>query len=372
MDNNTPVIGGFANRELTDIIYEDLCYGDIFYDDEFDLDDIRIAVELDSRPIFVEGVISRLQHLGSNCGLSDTNAILAEIKQRYKERLGISCPRTVQEWIRGTTPGITERRNNYDLCYALDMGLQETAEFFLKYYLTIPFNYKDTTDAVFFYGLYHRKPYSVIVNLLDTAKSFEARDASQTETLQIGRHITEINSDDEFLDYLSQHCFNNEQQYQVARTLIKELVKKQQFGSVSELHDKVMGFRYQSIKRQKWKKNNELPRRFTESLPTDGVFAKILQGERESYETLRKTLIILKLFDYYPYDGEEDLDEQEIRDRLYDFYDEVNDTLIKCGFAQLYMRHPFDWLIIFCANSPDPIGHFIELSQKRYLQPAQD
>lgn len=372
MTDNMLIIDEIENGEKTDIVYEYLCYGDIFYDDEFDLDDIQVAVELDSRPVFLEGIVSRLQRLGNNCDLSDTNAILVETKRRYKDILGISCPRTVQEWIKGTTPSVTERRNNYDLCYSLEMNLQETAEFFLKHFLTIPFNYKDTTDAVFFYGLYHNKPYSVIKRLLDTANRFEPTSISQTATLQIGRQVAVIDNDDEFLDYLCQHCFNNEQQYQIARTVIKDLTKKQSYSSSADLHDKIMGFRYQSVKRQKWTKNKKLPRRFTESLPTDGVFAKILNGERESYETLRKTLIILKLFDYYPYDGDEDLDDQEIRDRLFDFYDEVNDTLIKCGFAQLYMRHPFDWLIVFCANSPDPVGHFIELSQKRYLQPSRD
>ena len=38
-----------------------------------------------------------------------------------------------------------------------------------------------------------------------------------------------------------------------------------------------------------------------------------------------------------------------------DFYDELNAALISCGFAQLYVRHPFDGLLLYCANSFDPI-----------------
>lgn len=203
----------FPNNDLTDIIYEDLCYGDIFYDDEFDLDDIQIALELDARPVFLEGVIARLRKLGFACDLSDTSSILTEIKQRYKQHLGISCPRTVQEWIKGTTPSVTERKNNYDLCYALEMNLHETAEFFLKHYLTLPFNYKDTTDAIYFYCLYHQHPYSVVTQLLDVAATFKTQDTSNTDTLQIGRHIITIANNEEFLEYLAHHCFSNEQQY---------------------------------------------------------------------------------------------------------------------------------------------------------------
>ena len=31
------------------------------------------------------------------------------------------------------------------------------------------------------------------------------------------------------------------------------------------------------------------------------------------------------------------------------------DTLINCGFAQIYVYHPFDCLLLYCANSDDPI-----------------
>lgn len=363
-------INEFPNGDLTDIVYEDLCYGDIFYDEEFDLEDIHVALDLDARPVFLEGVISRLQYIGFDCDYSDTNTILTEIKRRYKDILGIACPRTVQEWIRGTTPGVTERKNNYDLCYALEMNLKDTAEFFLKHYLTLPFNYKDKTDAIFFYCLYHNHPYSVVKQLLDAAATFESQETSHTATLQIGRHLTTITSTEEFLEYLSRHCYGNEQQYQVARKRIQDLASKHSYKSIADLHEQLMGFKYQEIKRQKWKKVKNLPKRFTESLPTDGVLSKVLAGERETYETLRKTLIILKLFDFYPPNGREDTDDQSIRDDLYDFYDEVNEALALCGFSQLYMRHPFDWLIIFCANSPDPIGHFLDLSRMRYQEPT--
>ena len=363
------ILSEFPNGEQTEVIFDTL-YADVFFDDEFDIDDIQTALALDTRPVFLEGVISRLRTLGFDCDISETSLILTEIKRRYKTHLGITCPRTVQEWIRGTTPGVTERKNNYDLCYALEMNLQETAEFFLKHYLTLPFNYKDTTDAIYFYCLYHRHPYSVVKQLLDAASTFETQAASHTATLQIGRHITTIGSIDEFLVYLEHHCFNNEQQYQVARAKIQEFVSKHSYKSISDLHEQLMGFKYQEIKRQKWTKVHDLPKRFTESLPTDGVLSKVLAGERETYETLRKTLIILKLFDFYPEYGHEDYTAQQICWDLEDFYEETNKLLAQCGFSQLYMRHPFDWLIIFCANSPDPIGHFLELSRMRYQEPT--
>ena len=38
-----------------------------------------------------------------------------------------------------------------------------------------------------------------------------------------------------------------------------------------------------------------------------------------------------------------------------DYYSELNSVLFSCGFAQIYVRHPFDCLLLYCANSFDPI-----------------
>ena len=369
---------GELTEQVIDDLLDNILRGDIFEDGIFDPNNIRTAIELDSRPVFLEGVVKRLTELGFECSICDTTAILSEIKRRFREILGFDCPPTIQKWIKGTTPGVSEgksegRKNNYDLCYALEMNLEDTAKFFIKHYLTLPFNYKNKTDAIFFYCLYHKHPYSVIKQLLDASKRWdsaliEKKEAGNSATLQIGRHITQIETVEEFLDYLSYHCYGNEQQYQVARLKIQELAQKHSFKSIGDRHEKLMGFNYQRRMREKWLKVEFLPKRFTESLPTDGVLSKVLAGKYETYETLRKTLIILKLFDFY--NGRVNCDDQEICGNYFDFEEEVNELLASCGFSQLYMRHPFDLLIMLCAYSDDPIRHFHELSEMRYQEPT--
>ena len=119
------------------------------------------------------------------------------------------------------------------------------------------------------------------------------------------------------------------------------------------------------LKRQHKKINKELPSHFIESLPTDGVLKQIYEGKKVSYETIRKALIILQLYDFYEDVYEEN--ERYIRDSLEDFYNETNALLMKCGLAHLYVRHPFDWIIIFCALSTEPVGVFKDLNSKRYV-----
>ena len=127
----------------------------------------------------------------------------------------------------------------------------------------------------------------------------------------------------------------------------------------SQTIDALLGYRYQS--RDKGEVAVKLPKRFTESLPNDVTLGRIINGDSISYEVLRKTLMLLKFCNYYRDAETEDRkhghepDKYEVNDRLMDFYDELNGTLISCGFAQLYVRHPFDCLLLYCANSYDPI-----------------
>ena len=96
-----------------------------------------------------------------------------------------------------------------------------------------------------------------------------------------------------------------------------------------------------------------LPKRFTESLINDVTLGKIINGEKATYETLRKALMLCRFYRFYS--EANNIDELTINGNLLDFYDELNNLLIQCGFARLYVRHPFDCLLLYCANSDDPI-----------------
>ena len=361
--------------EYTEYIYSETCFGEPVNAQTAEdvIGGVNRAIELDDRPVFLEGLSARLTQLGVECSSHDTEIMLSEVKQRYKSVLGKSCPRTVQEWCKGTTPGITNRRNNYELCYALEMDYQQTAVFFQKHYLSLPFIIKAKVDAVFLYCLYHRKPYSVVMELLERSKGFVSQENAHTSTSQIAAMIFEIDNEEKFLRYLAEHCYDKEQQFQLARSIINdeigilkagiladgavEIISPDRLNSLTI--DALLGYRYQS--RDKGEVAVKLPKRFTESLPNDVTLGKIIKGDSISYEVLRKTLMLLKFCNYYRAAEAEDRkrgyepDKYEVNDRLMDFYDELNNTLISCGFAQLYVRHPFDCLLLYCANSYDPI-----------------
>ena len=362
--DNTPEL----NRdEYTEYIYDVTCFGDPINPENAEdvASGINRAMALEAHPVFLEGVSARLSLLGVTCAAEDTELMLTEVKRRYKKLLGFSCPRTVQEWIKGTTPGVTNRKNNYDLCYALEMDFQQTAVFFQKHYLTMPFNVKSSVDAVFMYALYHKKPYSEVTELLRKSKCFVSQENAHTSTSQILAMILDIDDAEKFLRYLSEHCYDNEQQFQLARSIISDEIELVHTILLRYEADRVLfperlnsmtieallGYKYQSGSKKS--KDNKLPKRFTESLPNDVTLGKIVNGDVASYDLLRKTLMLLKFYNFY-YEVDNS-DPNTIGGNLMDFYEELNGVLISCGFAQLYVRHPFDCLLLYCANSYDPI-----------------
>ena len=142
--------------EYTDMMFEEICFSTPRSAESAEdiATGVAKAIEIDGRRAFAEGLAERLIQLGAPCTAEDIETMLAEVRRRYKALLGKSCPRTVVEWIRGTTPGTANRMNNYDLCYALEMDCRQTSEFFRKCFLTQPFNVKSRTDAVYLYCIY--------------------------------------------------------------------------------------------------------------------------------------------------------------------------------------------------------------------------
>ncbi|MBR6897162.1 MAG: hypothetical protein IKN24_03220 [Lachnospiraceae bacterium] len=362
---------GTYRDEYTEYIYDEACFGEpLDAQEPGDLTrGIELALKLDNDNAFLEGVCRRLNELGD-----DTAAMLECVKKRYRSVLGTACPRTVVEWMRGTTPGMVNRRNNYELCMALEMDYDMTADFFRRSFLSIPFIAKSRVDAVFMYILYHGRSYADAARLLAASENYELQEGAHTATSQIMRRIIETEDDEAFLTYLRTHCYGSAQQFLLAKEKIAvetELVKKsiredasQTIASPDRLNsmtiEALLGYRYQLMDRAE--KRPVLPKRFTESLPNEITLGQILGGKGVSYELLRKTLLLLHFYNFYS--RAENIDPRTIGGNLMDFYDEADELLESCGFARLYMRHPFDCLLLYCANSYDPILTMHYLNEK--------
>ena len=103
MDKIIGEIPGLSRDKHTEHIYDG-----IFSEEPRDvqsaediIDGINRAMELDERSAFLEGVAERLTQLGTACKAKDKDIISDEVKQRYNRILGKSCPKAVQNWLKG-------------------------------------------------------------------------------------------------------------------------------------------------------------------------------------------------------------------------------------------------------------------------------
>lgn len=368
--------------------------------------------ELNERKVFLEGTAA---YLGLDA--SDTDGMLAEVRRRYAEK-GIELTNTIKGWFQKEKTPRTypkDRRNLYDFCVAMGMAYQETAEFFLKSFLTIPYNYKDCVDAIYFYCLKNNRPYSIIRKMLDEADQFDASNPEGEYTQGIGLHILSINSDEEFMHFLKEHCSDRNHQYATARKELAELIeqnkkiaplkprKLRRFSVENQEADvpqaeapdeeliedsfknlgvkrnvdllyAILGYEYKELTSNEQDNScfSNLP-----SFPTEQDISNALSGkETRSSDTVRKLLILMNFYNHYRHMQVSlkklFIEEDEFNNEAFEFEIETNNILVRCGFVQLYARNPYDWIILFCANSPNPLDCLQGFLSKYYLGNSED
>lgn len=330
---------------------------------------------LPKRPAFYSGVKDRLLFLDEIDEDADTRKVTDILLKRYRDNLGISCPRAVKNWMKGQPVGTDLMENHYDLCLALSMNLSETEAFFRKYYLLEPFHVKSTLDAVYYYGFVSNLTYGEIQNLLKIASDFHGPHSGHTATEEVMREIAKQNNEEAFLSYLKQHTYLDYELHTKAREIIKRLMNSilptLEEQTCARLYEAITGFSYQDTRvLQGHKRNKELPKEVTYCFPTDRTFLDLFRegtdAKKISRETLRKSLIILEFYDFYK-DATADPDPELSRELFYDFRVETDQLLLESGLGKLYIRHPFDALILYCATYVNPIEAWQAFNVQRFL-----
>ncbi len=363
----------FESGDLTYEAFERIFYGELFDENKDVLENIDFIIEMNSQNVFLEGITKRFDELNIEHG-DDHKTIISVLNDKFKSVLGKELPRTIKEWVKGTPPGVTNRINLYDVCFALEMNIQETAEFFIKHYLNIPFNYKNREDAIFFYCILNKKDYSTVNAFLQESSDFAEQNIS-VDTIEIFKNIKSIKDDKKFIKYLKENCISKEHQYERARKIIKDLIEevKELTNSKndSDMLREIFNIDYQALKKEKLVLNKLMPSKFVNSLPTAQDINLIIEGKK-TYDIIRKTLVILKFISMYfvePfYAKTEDELQKQIEEYFNDFEDELNMLLVDCGFPPIYYRNPFDAIILYCARSKEPIITFWSINENRFIE----
>ena len=363
----------FESGDLTYEAFERIFYGELFDENKDVLENIDFIIEMNSKNVFLEGITKRFDELNIEHD-ADSKTIISILNDKFKSVLGKELPRTIKEWVKGTPPGVTNRINLYDVCFALEMNIQETAEFFIKHYLNIPFNYKNREDAIFFYCILNKKDYATVNTFLQESNNFIELDIS-IDTVEIFKNIKSIKDDEKFMKYLKENCISKDHQYERARNIIKDLIEEVKeitnSKNDSDMLREIFNIDYQALKKEKLVLNKLMPSKFVNSLPTAQDINLILEGKK-TYDIIRKTLVILKFVSMYfvePfYAKTEDELQKQIEEYFDDFEDELNMLLVDCGFPPIYYRNPFDAIILYCARSKEPIVTFWSINENRFIE----
>lgn len=344
--------------------------------------------KLDAKAIFAEYALLHAQRCGYKGDGSDVGELASFLKVKCDQAaVGIERKKFIEDWL---TKGILgkSRENVYRLCFALQMDFQQTAEFFMKAYLERPFNYKDIREAVYFFCIRKGLSYTDAQRIIECVEAvpFVENPNADHVTMVIGEHLYEIETEDDLIRYLTVNRSGFAKQNQAAKKKVEELkdscmaIAPKEYaiscnaeeticvGNVDELLNVIYGYSARATEdgEKVFKKSinkSKLPALIKQNWPQREQFQQIKNGVA-SYDVLRRALIMLNFYDFAANATVEDALEYGIFD---EFTDEMNNVLLECGYAQLYWRNPFDWMIGYCAMASNPLDTLRDLLEEYYL-----
>ena len=378
-----------------------------FYEYNFEEEELPCKEDmekLDARAVFAEYALLHARRCGYDGDGLDMGKLAAFLKKKCDEAaVGVERKKFIEDWL---TKGIIgkSRENVYRLCFALQMDLTQTAEFFMKAYLERPFNYKDIREAVYSFCIRKGLSYTDAQRIIECVEATPLRENPNADhiTAIIGEKLHEIETEDELIRYLTVNKSGFAEQNQSAIQKIEELIesckkvapkeyaincfaeKPVVVENVDELLKVIYGYaaRASEVKRdgdktvldekgkpilesvhKKSINKSNFPKLVKQNWPQREQFQQIHKGTA-SYDVLRRALIILNFYDFSANATVKNALEYGVFD---EFVDEMNNVLSGCGYAQLYWRNPFDWMIGYCAMAPNPLYALRDLIEEYFL-----
>ncbi len=346
--------------------------------------------ELNDVRLFADAVYASSKKCGYSGNREELDKLNHFVRELILKNTGIKeNPVNIKHWLADTKP---QREKVYILCFAFHMNANEAFDFFVKAYLERPFNYRNLRETVYAFCFNNGLNYfdaDRIVKQLEGIKNSNSVN-EQTNTQQIGLDVLGLDNERQLVDY----CFNNLGCFSVnsssARNEIMDLmdsygrkvadIDKNVSDNIGRVMPEIASDRRilqtifgGNIRMQEYNVNNKpvgyrknpaldkLPSKLRVNLPQEEQLKQIRDG-KASDDTIRKSLIMLKFFDFFASEELlEDSEDCENNGYYKEFLGEMNMTLIQCGYGEMYIRNPYDWLFAYCASQSDPIGTFNDI-----------
>ncbi|MCR5136665.1 MAG: hypothetical protein K6C12_06150 [Oscillospiraceae bacterium] len=274
--------------------------------------------------------------------------------------------------------GDAGREAMFQIAFALSLNIIKTEDFFRRVFLDKAFNYRNVREFVYFYCIFHGKPYSEAKDLASKAEQLLSSgydSASTADTVLLWGKGQTVGDDAELLSFVADHYLSftrkNETALREQERLLRELQGSDLHEGLAEkeylcyinlfdgkgsegrnLHsvDFVLDMAVNGA--GEIKKTSRVPeiKRAREvfsrkEISTQFPGANTISHPDSSF-ILRKNIIFLFFYWFwvqYSLKIHSSWNEET-------FQEEMNNTLYKCGFSPLYYGNPYDWLFLYCSH----------------------
>ncbi len=391
----------FSDGELTQCAFESTY--DIDYSAEEILDRgvsyIQTIADsnffLDRLKIYIRNNEKKLDFKGN---VDDINEIYKFVEAGYKNAGMIRKGKepnsynmsSVKDWI--SNKRMPSREKAIRFCFALQMNVKDAEEFLLKGCLIKPFNFKSIPEDVYYFCLNKNKNYQDALRIISKIDSMEENSDNQypdRDTAIIREKITHIEDEEELIKYIHDNKKGFKKQSVKALETLKELLKdtanyaeweRENFymeeyipqisseKDINPIMNVILGYHARSIR----KGENEYTKSITESnfpslikkdFPQAQQLGKLLKANKPSEEGLRKCIILFTFYRFFI--------ERKFKNEEGIYFDEfiacLDKILCDCGYIEMYLRNPYDWMFAYCAGANEPLDEFRELVSYFYL-----
>ncbi len=358
----------------------------------------------DNFPSFSQGLTRLLESHGYQGPLEDAGQ-KADFLYGKLSGIGVSVSKsTVSDWFTGKhRPALVSnsRLLMRQICFALSLTLEEAAQFFRQVYYDRFFQCHTIEEAVSYYCLSNRLPYSHAQELLAKIEAFPDKEQASAPvfTRDIQKRLDGCRTDSMLLSFFQaeKHVFaswNTSAQYAIRQLLsriqgnekdkrFRKALSKDAACSLKSLrqcslifqelfYDKGAGLcgdiKGKNVASLDFMldcilhtpngiaKDAAIPQILRTNFPAKKTFSKILNEieNSTSYDSIRKCLILLKFYDFW---CRCKLAQDKTPYHFDTYADEMNHLLGECGYGSLYQGNPYDCLFLWAATTEDPLGY---------------
>ena len=179
-----------------------------------------------------------------------------------------------------------------------------------------------------------------------------------------------LREDLELIDFLQRHQHNLTKQNVTAKQQLKKLLLKANSFAQKELGSTAMEEQFKGSDRSSNSftyemiigvspsgekgtislfKHAALPKEIRNRFPEAASFSR----KNPTYEELRKMIILLNSYIFWY-----QIQQQQCQFDLEDYIAEMNAMMTECGFSELYMGNPYDWMFMYCTLNERPLDVF--------------